>query len=105
MVYNIAITFLWIVLGFFATYLKTKTNIIESAESLIAKAEKDYADTSKSGSIKMKYVVSTIMKMIPVPLQMIFTEDMVEQMVQKVFDSIDQYAQLQLDKVFKDHKK
>lgn len=105
MVFKISITILWIVLGFITTYVKTRTDIIETAEGLIAQAEEAYSDVSKSGSLKMKYVVSIIMNMIPKPLQMIFNEEMVETICQSVFDSIDAYAKVQLDKVFRDHKK
>ena len=105
MVFQIIITILWIILGFFATYVKTRTDIIETAEGLIAQAEEAYADVNKSGSQKMKYVVSIIMNMIPSPFQVIFDEETVEKIVQGVFDSIDKYAQVQLDKVFKNHAK
>jgi len=81
MLYNIISTVLWIIFGFAVTYLKTKTDIIANAENLIVKAEETYANVKKGGAAKMAFCVDNIMKVIPEPFKIIFTREMVAQIV------------------------
>lgn len=98
--YKIISTILWIVFGFLVTYFKTRTDIIEIAKAQIANAELIYQD-AKSGEKKMQYVVDWIQSIIPAPLQLIFTEEIIRNIVQGVFDSIEKYATIQIDKLLK----
>lgn len=100
-IYQIVSTLLWIVFGFLVTYLKTKTDIIDLAKEEIGHAEMAYQE-AHSGERKMEYVVQYIYKLIPVPMRIIFTEDAIRSIVQNVFDSIEKYATIQLDKI-KEH--
>ena len=98
-IYSIVTTILWVVFGFLVAYFKTKTKVIEQAKEKINEAEIMYQSTAKAGGEKFNWVVETIYMMIPQPMQMIFTKQLVGSIVQNVFDSIQKYATLQLDKI------
>ena len=99
-IYTIITTVLWIVFGFFVAYFKTKTKVIEQAKEKISEAEIMYQSTAKAGGEKFNWVVDVIHLMIPAPMQVIFTKELIGNIVQNVFDSLQKYATLQLDKVF-----
>jgi len=89
------------ILGFLATYLKTKTTFLAKVVELIDKAEYIFADSTKSGGVKFEWVVDRIMDVIPKPLQFILTRTIVSDLVQNTFDTIEAYAKKQLDKIIK----
>ena len=63
-----------------------KNGLKEFATQMIVKAE----DMYKKGQTdeKFNYVVEKVIAMIPMPLQLFITEDMVKNFIQKVFDSV-----------------
>ena len=100
-IYTIITTILWVVFGFIVAYLKTRSDIIDAAKEKITEAEEMYQSTAKAGGEKFKWVCDFIYGMIPAPMQLIFTKELIGSIVQNVFDSMAKYATTQLDKVFK----
>lgn len=90
-----------VILGFLATYLKTKTTFLAKVVALIDEAETVFASSTKAGGEKFEYVVTAIMNVIPKPLQLILTRTIVSDLVQNTFDTVEAYAKKQLDKVIK----
>lgn len=72
--------------------------ITAKAVALIKEAEEIYKDTSKSGGAKKAWVVEQLYRLVPKPLNMIITKDMIDQMVESTFQEIENYAKQQLDK-------
>lgn len=95
----------WIILGFMVFYFKTKTNIINTAVEKIGEAEETYKDYVKAGSLKQEFVVNAIYDYLPAPMKLFFTKEIIRSLVQKAFDEIQNYAMLQLDKIFNKDKK
>ena len=102
---TIIFNILFIVFGFLSIYLKTRTHIIEIAQEKITEAEKEYASVMKAGSLKQQFVVDFIYDKIPAPMKIIFTKETIRGLVQHTFDAIQNYAMLQLDKIFNKDKK
>lgn len=98
-IYSILITVFMVVFGFLCSYIKTKTNLISKAGDFINKAEEDYKDVSKAGAQKFTWVVQTLHNLLPAPMKFFITEPMIAEIVQKVFDSMSEFATKQLDKV------
>lgn len=97
-VYEIIMTVLAVVFGFLSLYIKQKTNIYEKAAEAIDMAEGAYTEV-KTGGMKMYYAVQYVASFIPAPLRVVFTDEVVQSMIQFVFDSMAQYATKQLDKL------
>lgn len=100
-VYDIIMLVVTIIFGGLSLYFKTKTTIVETAQSAIATAEATYSDAVKAGSEKQQWVVNRIMDIIPAPLKLIFSRETVTTIVQAAFDQIERYAVQQLDKIAK----
>ncbi len=98
-VYNIVVTILLCVAGFLFSYLKTKSTVIRKAGDFINKAEENWASVSHAGAEKFQWVVKSLHSLLPMPLKPFITEAMIAEIVQKVFDSMAEYATKQLDKV------
>lgn len=98
-IYSIITTVLVIVFGYLVSYAKTKTALISKAGEFINKAEDEYKSVSKSGNIKFEYVTGVLYESIPTPMKMFITKPMVDEITQKVFDQIADFATKQLDKV------
>lgn len=98
-IYSIVMTVFMVVFGFLYSYIKTKTNLISKAGDFINKAEEDYKSVSKAGNIKFEYVTGVLYESIPTPMKMFITKPMVDEITQKVFDQIADFATKQLDKV------
>lgn len=100
-----------IVCGFMSFYFKKSeqaqtlaknvaeiTSIIQkNTNHYITKAEQEYKDTTKAGGAKFNYVVDHLYSLIPENLRSIFTRDMIEDTVQRSFDEIKDFTQIQLD--------
>lgn len=93
-------TIAMVVLGAAAVYYNTNAKLKAKTTALIAQAEDTYKDATKAGGRKRSWVVDRLYALIPKPLRVIITRDMVETIVQNTFDEITKYAKLQLDKVF-----
>ena len=86
-IYSIVMTVLMVIFGFLCSYIKTKTNLINKAGDFINKAEEDYKDVSKAGNLKFEYVLNALYdNVVPTPLKMFISKQMVSDIIQKVFD-------------------
>lgn len=95
--YAIVSTVLWIVFGFLVSYFKTKTALVDRAKDAINHAENTYKEAGQGGA-KMKWAVTYLSNLIPLPLKPIFNEAVIEKIVQGAFDAIQEFATKQLDK-------
>lgn len=98
-------TVLMFVFGGFALYVQYNKKVQEKIAEITAKAvvlikeaEEIYKDTSKAGGTKKAWVVNQLYSLVPKPLNLIITKDMVDQMVESTFQEIENYAKKQLDK-------
>lgn len=87
-----------LLLGGLSLYLKTKSKLTAQVTGLIDAAEEAYRDTMKAGGAKFNWVVDKLIQLVPVPLQMIFTRELIGRIVQSTFNTVEHYARLQLDK-------
>ena len=69
-------------------YFKTKGSVFEAASQFIA----DIENSGLVGPEKMAYVVSQLFALIPIPLKSIFTESLLQEIAQEVFDTMKEYA-------------
>lgn len=99
LVWEIVSGVLFVVGGFLVSYFKTSAVFRGFVAKLIADAEQKYAEKTKAGAEKMAWVVSKLYGYIPIVLQPFFSEKQLTAFVQTVFDSIQQYATVQLDKL------
>ncbi len=99
-IYSIVMSILVIIFGFFASYVRTKVELINQAGIFINKAEEEYINVTKAGNLKFEYVLNALYdNVIPGPLKMFISKQMVSDIIQKVFDQAESYATKQLDKV------
>lgn len=98
------ITIIFMILTFcfggIALYFKSKSQLIEKVGQLIYTAEDFYADSTKSGGDKFEFVVDSLYRLVPVVFQKILSKDIISVIVQNIFNYIESYAKIQLDKVF-----
>lgn len=73
-------------------------DITAQAIILIKEAEFVYKDTTKAGGTKFKYVVDKLYNLVPKTLRVVITRETVEDIVQRTFDAVEEYAREQLDK-------
>lgn len=73
--------------------------VTAKAVIFIKEAEAEYKDTTDMGGEKFALVVARLHGLIPTQLQGIITEQMIADIVQQTFDEIEEYVQLQLDRV------
>ena len=97
--YSILTTILWVVFGFLVTYFKEKTKLVEHAKYAINSAEKQYELYTKVGYQKFEYAVDMLANLVPAPLKIFITRELIGEIVQKAFDGMEAYAKKQLDKV------
>lgn len=98
-IYSIIVTALVCILGFFVSYIRTKTSLVQKAGDFINKAEEDYKSVTKAGAQKFDWVVISLYSLVPAPMKLFITQQMISEIVQKVFDQAEAYATKQLDKV------
>ena len=91
---NIALGVLSVALAVTTYYLDIKRKLQEQVNGEIANAE----DISKLGEEKMAYVVSQLKAIVPKAARFLFTDKVIEKIVQTAFDKIEEYAQKQADK-------
>lgn len=99
MIMDILQIVLYVVLGGFALWYRTNAKLNEKVNTFINEAESAYKDTVKAGGMKHEYVVDRLYRLIPAPLKVLFSYDMVSQIVDKAFEGIEDYAKQQLDKI------
>lgn len=89
-----------LLLGGCALYFNYNGKLREKAASLIVQAEETYKDVTKAGGLKFSWVVDSLYAMVPLFLRPLITRAFIEILVQSVFDSVQEYAKLQLDRLF-----
>lgn len=75
----------------FSYYLAIKNNIVKAAEDAINKAE----DTGEIGIEKLNIAVNQVYQVIPLALKPVFPRSFIEQVVQEIFDKMEEYARKQ----------
>lgn len=88
-----------LIIGGLALYFKSKSVVIDAAKDAIVQAEAAYIDTTKSGGQKFEFAVDFIYERLPGALKRFVTRSLVESIVQNVFDQMEAYAKLQLDRL------
>lgn len=94
---QVAVPLLTIILGALSAYLRANNKLRDRSLKYIVEAEELYKDYTKAGGRKFSWVVDTLYDLIPAPLKMIVTKNCIEKIVQSSFDSIEEYAKMQLD--------
>lgn len=88
-----------LLLGGLSLYFKSKAALTEKVSGLIVQAEDTYKSATKSGGQKMNWVVDHLYIYVPIWLRPLITRSVIERIVQFVFDNIEAYAKMQLDKL------
>lgn len=88
---NIVLVVVSVVLAGLSYYLDVKKRILEMANTEISNAE----DTDKKNAEKMAYVVAQLKTIVPKAVRFIFTDKVIEKIVQKAWDAIEDYAKKQ----------
>ena len=85
---------LTVVATFFSYYLIIKRKIEAEIPGAINNAE----DTLMAGAEKLKVAVDTLYSLIPTVVKPFITRDIIEALVQEVFDKMEDFARKQLEK-------
>lgn len=93
-IYGIITTTLMIVLGFVSIYLKSKQSLIKKTGTLINEAE----DIYKHGDERFAFVVDSLYKLVPAPMNMILNKEIIGMIVQSTFDTMKDFTIKQMDK-------
>lgn len=91
---NIALIVLTIISTLIGYYFKIKDKIQKEINGLINDAE----DGTTAGIEKMNQVVDNLYSLVPVAYRGILNRAVLEKMVQKAFDKIEEYAKKQVNK-------
>lgn len=91
-----------VVAQFISAYLKAKGHITEEAAHQIAVAEEAFSTVEKAGEKKMQVCIDALYGMIPAPVKMFFTREMIGQIVQKVFNQIEKYKDVWVEAAAQD---
>lgn len=86
-----------IVAQFISAYLKAKGVVTEEAAHQIAVAEEVYSTVEKAGERKKNLCIDALYDMIPAPVKMFFTREMIGEIVQKVFDEVEKYKNVWIE--------
>lgn len=85
---NIGLAVLSVALAFLSYYFQVRKKIVEQAEQEIANAQ----DVTDDNAERMAYVVNQLYSIVPAPLRVILTKKRIEELAQKVFDRVKEYA-------------
>lgn len=88
-----------LLLGGLSLYFKSKTALIEKVTGYIAQAEIKYKEATKAGGQKFEWVIDHLYVYVPAWLRPLITREVISQIVQYVFDGVQAYAKLQLDRL------
>ena len=91
LIWAVVCAIIGIVAQFISAYLKAKGVVTEEAAHQIAVAEEAFSTVEKAGEKKMQLCIDALYDMIPAPVKMFFTREMVGEIVQKVFDQVEKY--------------
>lgn len=86
-----------VVAQFIAAYLKAKGVVTEEAAHQIAVAEEAFSTVEHAGKQKMQLCIDALYALIPAPVKMFFTREMIGQIVQKVFDEVEKYKNVWIE--------
>lgn len=92
--YEIIGIVLILLLGATVHYFKTYTNISTKVVGLIAEAEELYKEVAKSGASKKEWCIKQLNKIIPPTLKVIFTDEILDIIIQNVFNQIKSYIEV-----------
>lgn len=84
--------------GGLSLYFSGKSKLLATVAQFIADAEELYKDSTKAGGRKFQWVVGRLHGLLPAPLRLVFTRELIGAIVQNVFDAVERYAKQQLDK-------
>lgn len=87
-----------LIFGAATAYYRTNAKLQKFVAGLITQAETAYSGV-KTGGVKFEWVCNKIYSMIPAPLKLIVTRQMIEEIVQGTFNSMAAYAKTQLNKL------
>ena len=87
-----------VVAQFIGAYLKAKGEVTEEAAHQIAVAEEAFATMEKAGEKKMQFCIDTLYDLIPAPVKLFLTREMIGEIVQRVFDNVEKYKDAWIDK-------
>lgn len=90
---------LYVLIGGAALYFKCNEKLNKRVTGFIDEAEEIYKDVVKAGGKKHTYVVDALYQLVPAPLHLVFTKEMISGIVDRAFAEIENYAKKQLDKV------
>ena len=86
-----------VVAQFIRAYLKAKGEVTEEAAHQIAVAEEAFATVEKAGEKKMQCCIDALYNMVPAPVKMFLTREMIGEIVQKVFDQVEKYKDVWIE--------
>lgn len=95
--YQIINIILIVAIGAIVSYFKTYVHINNDVSLLIVQAEKAYKDCIKAGKFKMQWCINKLYGYIPIWLKPIITEEILEDIIQNVFDNIQDYMLIKKD--------
>lgn len=98
-VYGILVTIGLVLLGFLCQYIKTKSNVLQKIAGFIAKAEEAYKSVTGKGGEKHELVISWCEALIPAPLKPFITREFISNAIDKIFEEVTEYSEIQLDKI------
>ena len=87
-----------IVAQFIYAYLKAKGVVTEEAAHQIAVAEEAFSTVEHAGKQKMELCIDALYGLIPAQVRIFFTREMIGQIVQKVFDQVEKYKDVWIEK-------
>lgn len=99
LVLNIAAGVLLVLGAFLIEYFKTSAVFRGFIAQLISDAEWVFSGVEKAGKEKMAWVIKQLYEYIPAILRPLFPEGKLEEIVQRIFDKIKEYADLQVEKL------
>ncbi len=97
---NLVETAKWLLillLGGGLAYYRASAKLQNVMGHMIAEAESIYRNSF--GSTKFEWVCNTLHGILPAPLRVIMTRQMIERLVQNTFDAMAAYAKMQLDEL------
>ena len=86
-----------VVAQFVRAYLKAKGEVTEEAAHQIAVAEDVFATVEKAGEKKMQLCIDALYGMVPAPVKLFLTREMIGEIVQKVFDQVEKYKDVWIE--------
>lgn len=99
-IYNVITTALMIILGAVSYYLKTKANVTQIAQSLVAIAEETYKTSEKAGKEKLNYVLNSLYEnYIPTTLKPFFPKEMLIEIIEYALATAKEYALAQVEAI------